>query len=378
MQYPILLAHKWSVAAWTIIILSGCTDGAGPSESRPHFAAGRTVSVARDESAELWESLAPGIAKALLDPALREALLVAWRGSEVTEHKLEFPTFGHTAVGSTVVHRAAAHLGWDSAATLDRVLRSVPVDFYVPGREHRQSWRATHDLLVATNFRDTPGLAFDVHGNTHDINPRSAAIPGRPIAMLQPAELKLTRGRVHQRSGGTIEDPAEPEVQVSSTTRSPEATAQPDIPNAQCTEDTCGGGGGGTPSAWTYLTFIQTVDICDNNFCGEGNEFELEAVSVATGMTSRLRITGVPSLTSQTRNDYLIGATPQIGGLINVHVRETDNWGDDIWLVARYQPNYVGPVDLLPQNLGLPFHLKENPYVGVFDPYRLVLTLEAH
>ncbi len=27
MQYPILLAHKWSVAAWTIIILSGCTDG---------------------------------------------------------------------------------------------------------------------------------------------------------------------------------------------------------------------------------------------------------------------------------------------------------------------------------------------------------------
>lgn len=371
------LSSWWPLAAWLIIIQAACAEGAGPSNTNAETAASRPGSVDRSETAAFWESIAPGIAMALADPVLRHVLLVEWRASEATEHKLEFPTFGRTRVGAAVLHRAAGHLGWDSASTLDRALRSSPVDFYVPGRTHRESWRATDDILVATNFRDAPRVAFDVAGNVQGIDPRSTGLPGRPIVMLQPAELKLVRPPTSRRMGETIQDAAEAEMQAAVLPGYLSGPTPRAVPNAQCTEETCGGGGG-PHSVWTYLTFIQTIEICDNNFCDEGNEFEFDATSVATGMRSRLRITGVPSQAMLARNDFLIGSTPVMGGLINIQVRETDNFGDDDWLVVRYQPNYVGPVDLFPQALGAYFYLKENPYVGVFDPYRLVLKFNAH
>lgn len=332
------------------------------------------------------EGLARATATALAEPINRKALLNAWRKSPLTDHKLRLNDYLKQPEGTGLL-RSTANALRISADELQRQVDALgPLDLYLPSRDHRMSWRASADIAVMPRFSENAPLrAYSTSGEAISVDTH-LRVPSRPIALLAPAEPSGLRYRMQARSDGeTVQDTDDGDLSITRVIVDAAGMRQAvalredrraGIALAQCQED-CGGGGGGQPARWTYLRRIWTYQVCDNNLCGETNEFNFVATVLATGMTSEIRIEGIPSTADLPFNTLMIHADPATAGQINVAVRETDNWGDDHWNEVTYNPNYSGPVRVVTLYLGATIDLKEPPAVGVFDPYRMGVRFAA-
>lgn len=341
------MRHGHAVLLTLVCLASGCGDRGGGA-----FAPKTTGSSVSGLS--YVDAVARAVALGMSQPEVREAVRDDLRASPWTEHKLSLREFQTTPTGELLFRASAAAVGADLDALQARVAALPDLDFYVPVRQHRLTWRSTDDYLVAVNLDGrAPTFGYDAKGRAMPLDLSRAEPPAQTVLMLQTAEAKTRRIDPQPTpSGLTIQDPDDGEFggvlvfkDVSGLTRTIElADLVGHGPLAQCYDNCTGGGGGGSPPPETLLTYIETRGIVDNNNPFETNEFEFNATA-RDGTTGFLRITGIGSTTSQIRRDHLIFAVPlSETSRIDIAVKETDgflNPDDHFYFAADY---HCGPV----------------------------------
>jgi hypothetical protein len=339
------------------------------------------------------QEVAAGIASALANPAVRRSVLQAFRSSPWVEHKLVLQQFIATSAGTELVAAAASARGV-TAAEFANLISALPLlDFYVPSRAERLSWRGenTVGVSLSTSMNVMPSWAHTSDGKA--IRFASAHAVGRVLFLLHPAEAK---GRRMQRQaalvGSTIQDGDDGDVgvqfihklgvgdsvvydlqqnaggkwaimdadgrpgkELATVVRERVAAARLDgriskeprfradecdpYPIIPC--DNSGGTGGGNPIGPGYqqptnVTRIQTRDVCDLE-CGAGNEFEFRASALNANnvvvMQGTARITGVECCAiagaAWTGSVPMLYTTVASGVTIRVSIVETDQWNPD-------------------------------------------------
>lgn len=386
-----------------LVSLAGCSDD-GPSPpvepSEPEVAVGASRAAGWLQDVD---QVALMLATAMGSPDIRARIRDAMRTSKVTEHKLVLQDFLRTPTGRPVLAAMATAGGIEAGELVARLAPLPRLDFYVPVRHHRLTWEGGPDAAVVANVAvQPPTAAYRVAGGTVAIKP--AKLDPSPTLFL--LEFEEPKGRrVHpqaDRPGRSIQDPDDGDFSVTyidtdelGTVRVTEladltqggtievpfgpafAKCDPEV-NGGCGGGG-GGGGGGTPSyRHTYLKRIQTYGICDNGFCGEGNEFEFRAV--VGGSSRTVRVEGVADWDDVARNDVLFYNSPYGVGTIKVYTKETDGWmnvdGDDIFVYTTYNPNYVGPIRITTSTASQWWELKDDSHVGVFDDYKMAIYIQ--
>ncbi len=390
------------VLGWaTVLVLANCTSVdrvAGPArwpETKGGSSESRsTPNELMREGTELARALALGLAVEPIRLALRDAL----RDSPYSEHKLLFHDLLQTQMGKSLITKAAARSGL-AEATLLAYTRDLPaLELYLPSRQHRVSWKCSADIRTAFYLPGRPpSAAFAVDGGA--LVPDWNQTPGFPILMLQPAEARIPR--LDRRTAPTslaVQDPEEDQLAVGWLSPTGElmdlgrvmrSSSGWTVEPTGCVEPRGGARdrigpqacdiGTTNPPDYTRLKGLQVFGVCDNDLCGLGddNEFEFRATVGATGARATLRVEGVPSnYASNSLSLAIISTTPAVAGVIEIKTVETDGWpsADDNFPYVTYQPNTVGPVPLGPADNGRGWPLKEQPYIGPFDPVKVAVV----
>ncbi len=394
-----------SVAA-ALMVVAACSDGPLPT--------GATIEspLAASLVEQPEQEVALGIAQAMANPTIRSSVLKAFRSSPWVEHKLVLQEFITTSEGIELVAAAAQARGVTTVEFTDQVNALPLLDFYMPSRAERLSWRGENTVGVAlsTSMRVTPTSAFMSDGKVIPLT--SAHTAGRVLVLLHPAEAKGRR--MHRQAalaGLTIQDSDDGEIGVQFIHTLPSGDSvvydllrsaggkwfvmkedgnagqelaiavQQRSANArqaaqslgalqyfsECEEhvDECEGGGpwtGGPQGPPTSIYYIKARSVCDMD-CTAGNEFEFRAkaysnTSNALVLQGTARVTGVGS--GNIYHEPWYGPVPMIfttiasGVYIDVDVVETDPWPnpDD-----NFEPN---PVLAVASDNFRTFHIGDN------------------
>jgi hypothetical protein len=312
------------------------------------------------------------------------------RASPFTEHKLVLQDFTATPAGRAFV-AAAAQASGTAPAALQATISALPrLDFYVPLREHRRTWRGTGDLVVAAALGESRGTvtAYGSDGQRRSVT-QASWTSGPTVFLLHPAEWKAHR--VHPQvdgPGNVIQDAGDGELSGQYVLRSAtgdSATvelADPDAGKKVWAFDQrearrqSGGTGGGivtpqvclpeevncseepppttvAPKDTTNLGILEVLHVCDNDNCSEGNEFEFRAAYKRASdgaITSRstLKVGGIPGDWRGYINRPLIfREVPYYSNdIIDVDIVEIDGWPNpddnfDPNSIIRYSDNRV-------------------------------------
>jgi hypothetical protein len=206
------------------------------------------------------QPVARGIALAMRDAGRRSTLLRAMQASPWSERKLTLQEFAQTKAGEELMSAAAAGIGMETSRFLALVAGLPAMDFYLPFRTHRRSWRGGAELLVGTTFDgDAPELTVYAGDGSTRVLRLADGTPRQPLLLLQPAERKLRWGQTQPRGAPTIESPDAPFVALIEEC-DPETAIEP------CDAGGGGGGGGGvTPGV--YITHFHGFD--DDGWFGD-------------------------------------------------------------------------------------------------------------
>ncbi len=350
-----------------IVGLTACSNDVVSPPNDPSPPAGGAAATGIALSGDAAQGLARALAAAMAVPEVRGKVLRAMRASRVTEHKLVWQEFIRTAEGRALIAAAASAAKVD-AAELERASSRLPeLDFYVPAREHRLTWKGGSDLLVAATVNDNaPTLAYSPGGFSVPLDLRQAP-PRHALMVLQPAERKSVRVRVQaKKDGPTIQDSDDGDESGTLVLTSPGGASVvlslgdiiafqeciPDDNGGGCGSGG-GGGGGGSPPVQdaTRLTSFFTGQVCDNNDCGQGNEFEFRSryylANGSLAASAVLRREGVKPGTLTTVNAILINRRirENTTETIRVTLIETDGPfdSDDNYGVSTIRDNPTGP-----------------------------------
>lgn len=203
------------------------------------------------------DQLARRLARALADPAFRQALKAELDRSPFREHKVQLQSFMATSQRRAL--KEIARLNGVSERTLqDEVRKAIPLEYYFPVPAHRNAWSGGPDLLVASAREDREApVAYDVQGRRQILSPDRP--PSIPVLAVVPVETDF---------------------------------AQPhELGKIECTA-TCGGGGGGTggttaPPPGLYLTYAHFVQDFEGWLKGDP-EFEIHIMG-QLGTTDSLK-----------------------------------------------------------------------------------------
>jgi hypothetical protein len=176
--------------------------------------------------------LTRGLALSLNDPSTRIAIRDKMRESPFNEHKIIFQNIFANLNLSPGISSASGL----TERHLEDVLSTLPeLDLYLPWSEHRQTWKASDDILVGIvfNVNNPRFTAYDLTGNAVTIDARENIF--RPIMVLHPAERKLRRTNSELTTGPSdvIERPGDSFPQ-SRTLETSEMCSDPEY---------CGGSG---------------------------------------------------------------------------------------------------------------------------------------
>ena len=294
--------------------------------------------------------LAASMARALAEASVRHAVLQALRSSPWVEHKLVLQEFVLTSAGSHFVAAVARAQGVSEREIRSQIAALPALDFYVPSREERLTWRGEDVVRVAiATSTAAPAVAFRPDGSAVPF--LSAHAPGSVLLLLHPAEPKGRRMKQQAaRVGATIQDADDGDVSVQFVHRPatgdsavydivfapdgrwmtlrPDGTVSEELyaavqrhsvtaqlrqvgadaqPQIECGEViVCDGDEPQPPpppppppGPPTGVYQIRTRSVCDMD-CSAGNEFEFRASAYSTATNALVlqgtaRITGVPS-----------------------------------------------------------------------------------
>lgn len=227
------------------ISLAACADSPTGTLEAPTQVSGSVAVVTPSEA----YSVAQGLALAMRDPAIRGLVHSAMRGSRFSEHKLVLQDLLTTPEGERVLAATAARLGQTLNAVKSSIANLPALDFYLPFKGHRQSWKSTSDVYVAVTFDpDAPAItAYGTNGQTLTLR-KGDGVPAVPLIILHPAEPKSTRSDLLANGDEElIESPT-----VGATRSIASAPAGPAFLVEPC-EGCGGGGGGGGIAPGTYI-----------------------------------------------------------------------------------------------------------------------------
>ena len=158
--------------------------------------------------------LAASMARALAEASVRHAVLQALRSSPWVEHKLVLQEFVLTSAGSHFVAAVARAQGVSEREIRSQIAALPALDFYVPSREERLTWRGEDVVRVAiATSTAAPAVAFRPDGSAVPF--LSAHAPGSVLLLLHPAEPKGRRMKQQAaRVGATIQDADDGDVSV--------------------------------------------------------------------------------------------------------------------------------------------------------------------
>jgi hypothetical protein len=139
------------------------------------------------------EALARALAGGLGDARVRRTVHQAWRNSQVSAHKLVLQEFVGTPEGRLLVEAAARSSGTSVGGIRALIGRLPAMDFYVPRREDRRTWRGTADVGVyATVEEDDAQVQGYTVGGQRLLLAEGRAAAGVAV-LLAPAEPKGRR-----------------------------------------------------------------------------------------------------------------------------------------------------------------------------------------
>jgi len=228
-----------------------------PANLKVARAAGASYS---PETRAAAQEVAKGLAVAMVKREVRAQVRDALRASPWKEHRLVLQELVASPQASRLVDAAAKALRISSQEFKTTVASLPQLDLYVPFPEHRTTWTATSDLLVAAGFDRHAHqlLAYDLSGNVHTLLLQDGT-PASPLMILSPAAKKHRATERQARTGDVIEDRQNMNQKLVA------------CDNTEISCDDGGGGGTGTttpPSPGYYLTYfnIQADDgWFDNN-----------------------------------------------------------------------------------------------------------------
>lgn len=199
------------------------------------------------EEADPGQKLARAFALAMRDPSVRVQVRNALRDSPMNEHKLVLQEFVKTRAGRNLVEEAAAAAGVGPNVVMGWIGALPAMDFYVPLREHRQTWRGSDDVVVGLNLNvDDPRLTgFTPADAVVSLDARNGT-PTQTVLLLHPAEPKWQRSAAELASGGETIEPR-------SSSTGPGMYIAPDCSDPECA--TSGGGSIG-PVLSGYRAYI--------------------------------------------------------------------------------------------------------------------------
>jgi hypothetical protein len=242
-------AVRFCFALTVAVSVGACADSPTELIGPMHASSSLTLSTPADA-----QGIAKGLALAMRDPSIRAQVHAAMRGSIFNEHKLVLQEFVNTPVGAKVLAAVAQARGQSLSASRSEVSTLPALDFYLPFELHRQTWKPTADVYVATTFdKRAPSItAYGTDGQVLELR-QADGVPAVPLIILHPAEQK-THSMPRNSAPDLIENP----TRVASTS--------PAQHNLVACGDECGGGGitccstSGQPG--TYITHfnIQASD----------------------------------------------------------------------------------------------------------------------
>lgn len=322
--------HKFLTAVAVTIALAGCSDaGVLPSTAaHPLLLAGMDASQGRADE------VARALAMAMQRQDVRVQVRNAMRHSRVTEHKLVLQEFVATPAGAHVLRIAAQQSGMSIDALSARI-ESLPVmDFYLPVRDHRASWRGGAEVLVgATLSPKQPVLtAYTPAGATVSLDARDG-VPAQPVFVLHPAQRKSLRFDPQPDGpGDVIQDFGDGEL---SGTVQP-AVGDGDMQIAGCSiyareclpDFGIGGGGTGAPVDTTFVRELW-INYTDAFGWAGSSEVELRTKYYSGGVVVEsvtARFEGVLNNKWYEPNKILMHRRPREGGTdyFRIRIVETD------------------------------------------------------
>ena len=186
------------LAATAVLLSLACADRVGSPDNRSANNASLTRAVLH-----VARALAPGFNS----PEARTAVLQAMRGSLYAEHKLILHDFVRTPEGEIFL-AAAVPDRRARTALLESIDGLPPMDFYVPFKQQRLSWRGEPTVAVAATMdvNDSRLTAYAPSGTEMVVDARLGA-PEMILLVIHPSEVRVARSSTAStRRGHTIQD----------------------------------------------------------------------------------------------------------------------------------------------------------------------------
>jgi len=209
------------------------------------------------------------------------------------------------------------------------------MDFYAPFREHRRTWRATPDVVVAATLAESQALTgYHIDGRAVVLDLRDG-VPAEAVLVMHPAERKSRRVRPQaSRPGAVIQDRDDGEISGSLVWRGRDGrvreTSLADMDSGVMCDPAsfyCGGGAEGGTLTPVDTTFLERLYINYHDGWTGYNELDVHSNYIASGTVveyAKLRIQGVPEDTWITPHRPLIFRRIPEGSSDQIHIRVTE------------------------------------------------------
>jgi hypothetical protein len=198
--------------------VAACDNPATPSEARQPSGQ-PALSVEAQAAHQSLGVIAHAVAVAMEQEEVRLAVRDAMRDSPWDVHQISLQEFATSAQGAGLVGAAAAAGNETPGAFLARLQNLPDLDFYVPSRVQRRTWRGTPGAVVAAS-------ANPESGQMHAFGPNGKAVPdvlsggmgNRLVLLIVPAEPRGRRNKLQpQGVGDVIQSAADGETAVRYT-----------------------------------------------------------------------------------------------------------------------------------------------------------------
>lgn len=268
--------RKFAAVLCATLVIAGCTDA---EEAISPVGPQLTEQAAVDLERTALQQLTRTVALALQDPGLRHRVKADMRESRFThEHKLHFSSYLQGRSGGILLAKMAKESGKNREEILALIDQVRPLEFYMPVKAQRESWRGGADVVVGSLLEDHEvPTVYTVRGEPVHVGAEET--PVQPAIALVPVEAHFNQplnARYRNRNDGggeTIGTYAECEIQFESPTIDDGSTTCGDGGGG-------GGGGGGTTDPWAsratglYVTTLNIDGDHEGAFKGDP-EFEI-------------------------------------------------------------------------------------------------------
>jgi uncharacterized membrane protein YgcG len=329
--------HRKQFAAvlCTTLLMVACTDAErSVSPVAPRVSVNAAANATRDSlqqanaERDALQQLTRMVALALQDPGLRQRVKADMHASRFThEHKLPFSSYLHGRSGGILLAKMVKESGKSREEVLALLGVVRPLEFYMPVRTQRESWRGGENLLVGSLLEDHEvPMVYTLQGQPVQVGAEEE--PALPALALVPVEANFNRSldaHYHNRNdqgGATIGTLAFCENEGLSVDAGLDSGD-----GGSCGGTSFGGGGGpiggGTTDPWAsratglYVTSLNIDGDYEGAFKGDPEfEIHLQAPVGNPSVAEDIRCAGNQAPDYRSRFDYNNNGTTYSGAIL--------------------------------------------------------------